>query len=521
MNSKSGSADRRTVLHGLRGQSVRISDKPPMLCGTRKLAKRLGMRLSFFLAMGGLGVMWLAAHPTIAYAQSAPVGTAPSEILDQYRQWIPNWINAVSTAARWLFGALAGIELTWTAIVLLLEKSDLQSWTAALIRKMMWIGGFYMLLVFGPVWIPAIISSLEKIGQQAAHTGTLAPADVFGRGLAIAGNLLAGSSMAGMLTNFSGALALVLAALLTFLGFVVVTIQFVVAIVESYVTIGAGFIFLGFGGSRWTVPYVERYIGLAVAIGIKIMILYLLIGLGMTFSDGWLVLATQVPGLPNPGMSALDVMGASLIFTALCWQVPKFISGVIGGAPALSGGDVVSTGTTVGTAAYFTVASLASLFSAGGGAASSAGGTTSRGASAGGPTPPGGGGWSGSGGGSPFPAPPPSGAGSPPGRSAQSAPPRDSGASGAPSSVLPPGSHSTGGSKAENRSAPESNNIPAASQTGSPATGGEVGSTFIAGNATLTNGSSMLGSSGSALGRSPSDSASRFTLGPSGGRVKS
>jgi TrbL/VirB6 plasmid conjugal transfer protein len=41
--------------------------------------------------------------------------------------------------------------------------------------------------------------------------------------------------------------------------------------------LSVGFIFLGFGGSRWTAPYTERYIGLAVSIGIKIVLSYCLL----------------------------------------------------------------------------------------------------------------------------------------------------------------------------------------------------------------------------------------------------
>ena len=47
-------------------------------------------------------------------------------------------------------------------------------------------------------------------------------------------------------------------------------------------------IFLGFGGSRWTAPYVERYIGLAVSIGVKIVLLYCLISAGQSLGVGWL-----------------------------------------------------------------------------------------------------------------------------------------------------------------------------------------------------------------------------------------
>ena len=44
-------------------------------------------------------------------------------------------------------------------------------------------------------------------------------------------------------------------------------------------------------------------------------------------------------------MGAFDIMGAAVIFMMLCWQIPKLFSAVLGGAPALTGGDLLSTGT--------------------------------------------------------------------------------------------------------------------------------------------------------------------------------
>jgi type IV secretion system protein TrbL len=64
-------------------------------------------------------------------------------------------------------------------------------------------------------------------------------------------------------------LALAFAALLIVVSYTLITINFIVTLVESYLVVSVGFIFLGFGGSRWTAPYTERYIGLAVSIGIK------------------------------------------------------------------------------------------------------------------------------------------------------------------------------------------------------------------------------------------------------------
>ena len=325
--------------------------------------------------------------PTLSWAD-----TAPSSILQQYRTLRGPWISAVSGPAQGLFGLLALIEFAWSAAVLLLEKSDFQSWTAGVVRKLMWIGGFYTLLIFGPTWIPAIVDSFITVGQNAAGTGPLAPGDVYTRGLQIAGTLLKGSSDAGFFTNIGSALALVLAAIMAFLAFLVITVQFVVAIVESYIVVSAGFIFLGFGGSRWTAPYVERYIGLAVSVGVKIMILYLLIGSGMTLSNGWLAAAVNVPGTPSPSMSALDIVGASLIFMAICWQAPKLIAGVIGGSPALSGGDVVSAAATLAGAAYFASSVLVSGGSAAAGRLAGAAATGSDGSKGPGPGPASGGG---------------------------------------------------------------------------------------------------------------------------------
>ena len=96
------------------------------------------------------------------------------------------------------------------------------------------------------------------------------------------------ASTSAFFTNTGVCLALVFAAAITALSFIAITIQFVVAMVESYIIVAAGIIFVGFGGSRWTAPYVERYIALGVATGVKIMLLYLLIGAGMDLSVTWM-----------------------------------------------------------------------------------------------------------------------------------------------------------------------------------------------------------------------------------------
>jgi type IV secretion system protein TrbL len=306
-------------------------------------------------------------------AQPAAAQQVPSQMLNQYRNQRITWMTNVWPFANNLFFWLAMIEFTWSAVLMVLEKTDLQSWTACLLRKIMWIGAFYALLINGRNWIPTIVDSFNILGQQASGTGPMSPSDVFMRGLNIAGALMDGASSSAFLTNPGTSLACVLAAALTVLAFIGVTIQFVVAMVESYIIVAAGVIFLGFGGSRWTAPYVERYIGLGVSNGVKIMLLYLLIGVGMNISLDWIPNAQAVATSASPAMDAFEVMGASLIFLMLCWQIPKLFSAVLGGSPALTGGDLLATGTAVGagTAAVGSLAAGAVGVAAGGAAAAS------------------------------------------------------------------------------------------------------------------------------------------------------
>jgi type IV secretion system protein TrbL len=287
----------------------------------------------------------LALAAGSALAQSS----VPSQILQQYRDVRITWATNVWPYANTLFGLLAVIEFAWSAAVMLLEKADLQSWTAALVRKIMWLGAFYALLLNGRTWIPAIIDSFEMMGERASGVGGLSPSGVFSQGLNIAGSLMDSASTSAFFTNPGTSIALVVAAALTVLSFIAVTIQFIVAMVESYIIVAAGFVFLGFGGSRWTAPYVERYIALGVSTGVKIMLLYLLIGAGMDLAVGWQTMAAGVGASPTPAMSAFEVMGAALIFMMLCWQIPKLFAAVLGGSPALTGGDLVSTVTTLGS----------------------------------------------------------------------------------------------------------------------------------------------------------------------------
>jgi type IV secretion system protein TrbL len=120
-------------------------------------------------------------------------------------------------------------------------------------------------------------------------------------------------------------------------AFAIIAAQLLVALVESFIVIGAGILFVGFSGARWTKFFTERYISYLASVGVKLLVLYLIMGVGMSIAARW------VPILERGGFSPIPffyVMGGSLVFLFLTWHIPSVASAMMVGAVHLSLADV-------------------------------------------------------------------------------------------------------------------------------------------------------------------------------------
>jgi type IV secretion system protein TrbL len=353
------------------------------------------------------------ATGALAYGQTPAPQSGPSDLLDVYKNATTTWVSTAFGYANKLFGLLAVIDFTWAMIVLFLERHELEGWIAGFLKKLMTISFFYALLINQSTWFPAIINSFVQIGQQAGGvSGYLNPSSILWTGVQISGAILAAclpsasagataGGIVGVLVPGAGAaltaaslipaLVALFCALLIFLAYVVITLTFIMATVESYVVMSAGLIFLGFGASRWTVPYTERYISLVVSTGVRLMVLYMIIGLGQTLSNTWVQEASQI-ALSTAGLQSLfGLLASVIVFMALAWQVPKLAGSILQGslqmgssdliAPAMSAAVVAGTIGAVATAGVGAVAGGVGLLGAGGAAAAGSGAGAAGGAS--------------------------------------------------------------------------------------------------------------------------------------------
>lgn len=253
------------------------------------------------------------------------------------------WFASIEPVARSLFWKLAAIEFAWSAIVWALQQENMQSFTAVVVKKIMGIGFFYALLFNASTWIPAIINSFIKTGQMASGTGELTPSRVFDRGIDLANAVLSGVSVIGAIKNPLVAIVAGWAAIFIVIAFMIVAAQLLIALIESYIVITAGVLFLGFGGSRWTTDLAQKYISYAVATGVKLFMIYLIIGVALNQSSSWnsLLSTTNFTNI-------LVVLGGSALLAFLAFQIPSMAASMLSGSTSLTAGAAAGTAAAIG-----------------------------------------------------------------------------------------------------------------------------------------------------------------------------
>lgn len=265
-------------------------------------------------------------------------------LLQDYKDASGGWWSQLFPFANRLFWLLATIEFTWAATQWVLEKDELSTFAAALMRKIMAIGFFYALLLYGDTWIPAIVNSFILAGSRASGVGVLTPSNVLDQGIAISAMAITQLQHASLFSDFAAIVIGGLSALGMLLAFVIIAGQMLVTLVESFIVITAGLFFLAFGASRWTLEFTQKYIAYALATGIKLFMLYLIIGIGLALSAGW---ANTLD--VNDVNSYLSVLAGALIFMLLAWQIPSLAASMLSASPAMTLGSATATTASMAT----------------------------------------------------------------------------------------------------------------------------------------------------------------------------
>jgi type IV secretion system protein TrbL len=180
---------------------------------------------------------------------------------------------------------------------------------------------------------------------------------------------------ANLLTQTGAALTTILMIVMVFASYLIIVLHYIVTKLEAIIVMTAGYIFLGFAGSRWTMPYFERYISLAISTGVRLMLIYLMLGVFKTVSRNW-VTAMDSYTPDQPALQIFPTLASMLLFAFASWMIPKMAGSIASGSLGLGGADIVNAGAAAATGAALAVATVASggALAAGGMAAAGAGG---------------------------------------------------------------------------------------------------------------------------------------------------
>lgn len=301
---------------------------------------------------------------------------APSiHILDRvdatFKPLQDTWYTAIRGYAEKLFWLLVLVDFGWTAVIYALEKNDITEIVTSLVKKIFTIGFFWGLLKLSDTWIPAIINSFRQIGTTVGNVSSVTPDGIVSTGFELAQSAFAIMKDLGTIKAIAVVFPVTLVAILMFLAFLFVAAQLLVTLIESYIAVGAGVILLGFGGSRWTTDFATKYLQYAVGTGLKLMILYLIVGTGQTLFDSLMLDPDKL------FETTLAAMGSALVYAYLAIHVPQIASSMMSGSPSMTAGSLAGTAITMGAAiAGAGAATAATAATAGAGAFGAAAGAT-------------------------------------------------------------------------------------------------------------------------------------------------
>lgn len=268
------------------------------------------------------------------------MSTVLTEITQSYSQAASHWHTFLFPVAQHLFGLLATIEIAWSGLLWAINRSDVESLWVEFLKKMLTIGFFYTLLVYAQEWLPAVIQSFVQVGAGASQITALYPSDILDQGISVASSVMQPLLTAGLLHSGAGLIIGGVTALIVMLSFALIAAELVVSLVESYIVVSAGILLLGFAGNRFTSQYSSKYLNYAVSVGVKLFVLYLIIGVGSTLATHWGQLVME-GGTKNMA-PFMEVMGGALVFLYVAKNIPNKAESLLSGTINLSGSGLAA-----------------------------------------------------------------------------------------------------------------------------------------------------------------------------------
>jgi type IV secretion system protein TrbL len=300
-----------------------------------------------------------------------------SGVIDQFLQVFSTYIDGgfglLGGEVGFLSSTLIVIDVTIAALFWAwgTDEDVLQR----LIRKTLYIGIFAFIIGNFPALASILLESFAGLGLKASGSPMaigdfMRPGMVAATGLDAAEPLLDASAElvgpVGLFTNFMQIMILLIAWVIVVLAFFILAVQIFVTILEFKLVTLAGFVLLPFAFFGRTAFMAERVLGHVISSGIKVLVLAVITGIGVTLFDRFM----QAGLGPEPDIDQVMAIAlGALTLLGLGIFGPGIANGIVAGGPQLGAGAAAGTALAAGA----TIAAGAAGAAAGVGAAATVG----------------------------------------------------------------------------------------------------------------------------------------------------
>src|SRR5262249_54061990 len=271
-----------------------------------------------------------------------PTGDPIAPVWEQFANAQAVWFPVLFDYAQKVFLSLALVEVGLGALLWMTQGRDAEQISGGLFRKIIWIGFMYAVWLNAERWLPAVTDCFAIAGSTASGVPALNPGEVVLQGIGIAAKMFATVGLWGLLASPVGLAVTLVAAFVILFAFLLIALQLLFTLIESYIVTGAGVFLLGLAAFRGTATISERYLGYVVAVGIKLFVLYLIIGAGTTLATQWSEAITPANMASFAG--PLSIMAAALCYGAIAWHVPSVAASAISGTVGFGTSELLASG---------------------------------------------------------------------------------------------------------------------------------------------------------------------------------
>ncbi len=274
--------------------------------------------------------------------------------IDAFRQAMLNAQATISGLLAGTFWALATIEFAFAMFMVVLHDQGLEGFGRELVIRILFIGFFWTLLQNGADWINSIVATFADLGSAAGGIGTnaLSPDGIVDTAVTMIKDVSSNLSVLDLGTS----IAFLVAGLITFMALLLIAANLALVLVEFYIVGYGGIVLLALGGSRWTSNYAVAYIKYAFSIGMRLFILYVLAGIGVSEIQDRIVNDLDVDNINQ----FWTLAGFAVILCIVASRAPDAVTGLLNGVSTQASMSMGSAARIVGSTAQAAVSGGAS-----------------------------------------------------------------------------------------------------------------------------------------------------------------